>query len=74
MEGVGNRIRGCSQLTDEEDSVRWMFTPYGQFTTSSLYKFCSFPRANNLKMEEMWQSKLSLKVKNFIWMVVRNKI
>jgi hypothetical protein len=32
------------QLTDEDDSVIWMLTPHGQFTTASLYRFCTFPR------------------------------
>jgi hypothetical protein len=62
------------QLTEEEDSVRWMLTPHGQFTTSSLYRFCTFPGVRNLKIEEMWRSKLHLKVKNFIWLVIRNRI
>jgi hypothetical protein len=62
------------QLADEEDSVRWMLIPHEQFTTSMLYEFYSFPGARNLKMEEMWHSNLPLKVKNFIWMVDRNRI
>jgi hypothetical protein len=62
------------QLTDEDDSVIWMLTPHGQFTTASLYRFCTFPRVRDLKMEEMWQSKLPMKVKNFVWLVIRNRI
>jgi hypothetical protein len=53
------------QLTDEEDSVRWMLTLHGQFTTSSFYRFCTITRVRNIKIEEMWHSKLPLKVKNF---------
>jgi hypothetical protein len=30
------------QLTDEEDSVRWMLTPHGRFTTASLYRFWTY--------------------------------
>jgi hypothetical protein len=62
------------QLTDEEDSVRWMLTPHGQFITASLYRFCTFPGVRDFKMEEMWRSKLPLMVKNFVWLVMRNRI
>jgi hypothetical protein len=31
------------ELNDEVDSVRWMLTVHGQFTTSSMYKYWSFP-------------------------------
>jgi hypothetical protein len=65
MGGDGCRIRGV-HLSKGEDSVRWMLTPNVQFTTSSLYRFCSFPGTRNMKMEEMWHSSLPLKVKNFI--------
>jgi hypothetical protein len=37
------------QLTKEEDIIRWMLTPHRQFTTSPLYKFCTFPEVKNKK-------------------------
>jgi hypothetical protein len=42
------------QLTDEEDSVRWMLTPHGRFTTASLYRFWTYPGVRDKKMEEIW--------------------
>jgi hypothetical protein len=54
--------------------VKWMLTPNGEFTTSLLYRLCSFPGTRNLKIEETWHSRLPLKVKNFVWMIDRNRI
>jgi hypothetical protein len=58
------------ELTTEEDSVKWALTPHGQFTVQSLYTHWSFPGVRDLKMEELWHSKMPLKVKNFIWLVL----
>jgi hypothetical protein len=51
-----------------------MLTPHGQFTTSSLYRHWSFPEVRDVVMEELWQLKLPLKVKNFMWFVHRNRL
>jgi hypothetical protein len=48
--------------------------PHGQFTVSSLYKLCSFTGVRDMNMEEMWHSRLPLKVRNFIWLVIRNRV
>jgi hypothetical protein len=29
-------------LTDRDDSIRWVLSANGQFSTSSLYRHCSF--------------------------------
>jgi hypothetical protein len=57
------------QLTKEEDIIRWMLTPHRQFTTSPLYKFCTFPEVKNKKM---WQSQMPLKM-NFFCLVGTKK-
>jgi hypothetical protein len=55
------------QLTEEEDTVKWVLTPHGQLTTASLYRFCTFLEVKNQKREVMWQAHMPLKVKNFVW-------
>jgi hypothetical protein len=61
-------------LSDREDSISWVLSPNGQFSTSSLYKHCSFSGVVDVRMEELWSSKLPLKIKNFLWLVFRERI
>jgi hypothetical protein len=61
-------------LNNEKDSVRWCLTKNGQFTTASLYQHCSFWRVVDIRMEEMWNTKLPLKVKNFPWLLYHERI
>jgi hypothetical protein len=62
------------ELTMEDDSVRWALTSHGQFIVHSLYVHWSFPEVRDLKMEELWHSKLPLKIKNFVWLVLQNRV
>jgi hypothetical protein len=62
------------ELNDEVDSVRWMLTTHGGFTTASLYRHWSFPEVRDVIIEEMWRSKLPLKIKNFMWLVQRGRL
>jgi hypothetical protein len=54
------------ELTTEDDLVRWVLTPHGQFTVQSLYTHWSFPGVRDIKIEELWHSKMPLKIKNFV--------
>jgi hypothetical protein len=56
-------------LSDRDDSIRWVLSPSGQFSTSSLYIHCSFSGVVDVRMEELWSSKLPLKIRNFLWLV-----
>jgi hypothetical protein len=51
------------QLNSEEDTVQWCLTKNGRFSTASLYQHCSFSVVLDVRMEEMWQAKLPLKLK-----------
>jgi hypothetical protein len=61
-------------LFDREDSIRWALSANGHFSTSSLYRHCSFSGVIDVRMEELWKSKLPLKIKNFLWLVYRGRI
>jgi hypothetical protein len=50
-------------LSDREDSIRWVLSPSGQFSTTSLYRHCSFSGVVDMRMEELWSSKIPLKIK-----------
>jgi hypothetical protein len=71
-EDLESELEGV-QLTEEEDTVKWLLTTHGQFTTTSLYRFCTFPGVKNQKREGMWQAHMPLKVKIFVG-VLRNRI
>jgi hypothetical protein len=60
-------------LSDREDSIRWAMSLNGQFSTSSLYRHCS-SGVVDVRMEELWRSKLPLKIKNFLWLVFSGRI
>jgi hypothetical protein len=45
--------------------MRWMLTSYGQFTSAFLYRHWSFVGVRDMKVEELWHSKLPLKIKTF---------
>jgi hypothetical protein len=61
-------------LFDKEDFVRWALSNNGQFSTTSLYRHCSFSGVIDVRMEELWKSELPLKVRNFLWLVYRGRI
>jgi hypothetical protein len=70
------RERELTQVTlfDKEDFVRWALSNNGQFSTTSLYKHCSFSGVIDVRMEELWKSELPLKVRNFLWLMYRGRI
>jgi hypothetical protein len=76
MGRVRERERELTQVTlfDKEDFVRWALSNNGQFSTTSLYKHCSFSGVIDVRMEELWKSELPLKVRNFLWLVYRGRI
>jgi hypothetical protein len=61
-------------LSDREYTIKWALSPNGQFSTSSLYRHCSFSRVVDVRMEELWNSKLPQKIKNSLWLVFRDRI
>jgi S-adenosylmethionine:diacylglycerol 3-amino-3-carboxypropyl transferase len=61
-------------LTDEDDTVRWALTKNGQFSVASLYKHCVFSGVIDMRIEELWHSKIPLKVNFFVWLVYQNRV
>jgi hypothetical protein len=70
--GEPERELGEVQLNTEEHTMRWALTKHGQFTTAYLYRHCSFSGVFDIRMDDLWQSKLPLKIKKFVWLVFRN--
>jgi hypothetical protein len=61
-------------LTKNIDTIKWCIIPNGQFSIASLYRRCSFSGVTDARMEEMWRTKMPLKVKYFVWLVYQGRI
>jgi hypothetical protein len=55
------KLQGVN-LSADEDMVRWAFEKSGCFSTSSLYRFLSSGGVHSRRMEEIWGTKLPLKI------------
>jgi hypothetical protein len=62
------------QLTNSQDSVRWILERSGNFTTSSLYNELTFTGFSDRCMLCLWKTKVPLKIKIFLWQVIHDKI
>jgi hypothetical protein len=60
------------QLTNAEDSVTWVLEKSGNFSTSSLYKELTFTGFSNRWLVCMWETKLPLKIRFFLWQVIND--
>jgi hypothetical protein len=63
-----------ANLSADEDMVRWALEKSGCFSTSSLYRFLSSGGVRSRRMEEIWGTKLPLKIRNFLCLVVHDKL
>jgi hypothetical protein len=54
--------------------VHCALTKNSQFSVASLYMHCAFLEVLDVSMEEMWNTKMSLKVKNFVWLMYQNRV
>jgi hypothetical protein len=61
-------------LTDLEDRVTWKLEKSGKYTTRSMYRFITFAGVIDVRMMEIWKSKIPLKVQNFLWMAWHDRI
>jgi hypothetical protein len=62
------------QLTNSQDSVRWILERAGNFTTSSLYNELTFTGFSDRWMQCLWKTKVPFKIKIFLWQVIHDKI
>jgi hypothetical protein len=67
-------LRCCNHfsLSDQDDRIIWSLDKKG-FSVNSLYKKKVMDQVS-VTYKFLWKSKLPQKIKNFIWLVVRNKI
>ena len=61
------------QLDDQQDSIKWSLTRQGSFTVQSIYKHLINQIAMPLN-KLLWKLKLPLKIKLFIWFLIKGVI
>ena len=65
----------CSQVTlsEEPDRVKWLLTKSGSFSVKSLYHYL-IARVVAFPFKLLWRLRIPLKVKAFIWLVIKGRI
>ena len=61
-------------LTDLEDKITWKLEKSGKYTTRSMYRYFTFAGVIDIRMMEIWKSKIPLKVQIFLWMAWHDRI
>jgi len=61
-------------ISEGEDSFVWLLEKSGHYTTRSMYRRLSFRRVVNRRMVKLWKSKIPMKLKVFMWMVINGKL
>ena len=62
------------QLTSRDDEVEWALNKSKTFSTSSLYKMITHRGVCLRASENIWMTKLPLKIKVFMWQLAHNKL
>lgn len=57
-------------LTESNDSVKWVLDRSGAFITKSMYKELMHTGFSNRWMLRLWQTKVPLKITIFLWQVI----
>jgi hypothetical protein len=65
---------GGVSFSENKDIVKWVLEKSGRFTTSSMYKDLTFTGFFDRWMQCLWQTKIPLKIKIFLWQVINDKI
>jgi zinc-binding in reverse transcriptase len=66
-----------SSLSDNflgQDSAVWSLTSFGVYTVRLVYLFFMHTKSSNTNLLYLWELKISLKIKCFMWLVLHGKI
>lgn len=72
-----NQLKECLvgvHLNDQRDKAAWRLNVSGKFTTKSLYRFITYAGVTDMRLKDIWQAYLPLKIKVFLWMVAQNRL
>jgi hypothetical protein len=62
------------QITEEDDSLIWALEPSGKLSSKSLYRFMVNPGGVDGRMVDLWEIKLPMKIKVFLWMLWHDRV
>jgi hypothetical protein len=77
LELNGKCYRTCFRgvcLSSEEDKISWGLTASRKFTTGSLYKFMTLGGICSRTVKYIWNCKVPMKIRIFLWQVFQNRI
>ena len=66
-------IEGVS-LTEERDMGIWKLEESGRYSIRSLYQFMLNPGTVDLRLTDIWNTRIPLKIQIFLWMVWHDRI
>ena len=62
------------QIKKEDDSLIWALESSGRFSSKSLYRLMVNPGEVDVRMRDIWEIKLPLKIKVFLWMLWHDRV
>ncbi len=62
------------RISNYPDTIKWRWNISGTFTTRNAYSFLADSGVNDDKINFVWNSKVPLQVKLFLWLAARNRI
>jgi hypothetical protein len=64
-----NKLCGHVTFSEERDTLSWLLTESGQFSTKSFY--LALQNFGDVPQKFLWKTKIPLRIKTFIWLVLK---
>jgi len=61
-------------LNRDPDQVIWVLEKSKTYTIKSMYRFLTFRGVINKRFQQLWRSKLPMKLKVFMWLALQNRL
>jgi hypothetical protein len=62
------------RLREERDLAAWSLEKSGKYSTRSLYRFMVSPGCVDLRMVDIWNTRIPLKIQIFLWIVWHDRV
>ena len=62
------------RISSDTDQIKWVHEKSGCFTTRSMYRLMTYRGVVNKRMLKLWKSRLSMKLKVFIWLATQDRL